>query len=151
MNNLDLEKISNTIKEILENLELRFYDFQYNSVSKILRIFIDKEGGVTIDDCKKTSMKISEILDNLDLIVSPYTLEVSSPGIERELKRPEHYKWAVGKFAEVILKDQRIRGYIRNAEESGVIIAASGAESLIPYSSILRAKVIEEIEYGKRR
>lgn len=148
----DLEQISNLIRNVLDDLGLRFYDIHFNQVSKTLRVFIDKkEGGISVDDCKKVSNIISKKIDDSDYISSPHALEVSSPGIERPLKRPEHYQWAMGKLVEIVVADKKIKGYIRNTEKNGVVVATDLGENLVPYASILKAKLVENLEYGKRR
>ncbi|MBA7515219.1 Ribosome maturation factor RimP [subsurface metagenome] len=150
--NFDLEEISNIIKDLLDDLGLRFYDIHFNEVSKTFKIFIDKkEGGITIDDCKKVSRMISETIDDSDVIIFPYSLEVSSPGVERSLKRSEHYLWAVGKLVEIDTGDKKIRGYLRNIKKNGIMVATDLGENFVPFASILKTKVVEELEYGKRR
>ncbi len=148
----DLEKISKIIRIVLDDLGFRLYDMHFNEVSKNLRIFIDREdGGVTVSDCKRVSNMISKQIDESEVMVVRYTLEVSSPGIERPLKRPEHYVWAMGKLVEIDVGDKKIRGYLRNTEKDGVVVATDRGENLVPYSAIVKAKVVEDIEYGKRR
>ncbi len=148
----DLEKISKIIRTVLDDLGFRLYDMHFNEISKNLRIFIDREdGGVTVSDCKRVSNIISKQIDESEVMVARYTLEVSSPGIERPLKRPEHYVWAMGKLVEIDVGDKKIRGYLRNTEKDGVVVATDRGENLVPYSAIVKAKVVEDIEYGKRR
>jgi ribosome maturation factor RimP len=147
----DKNIIFNAIRGILENRDLRLYDFEFNEVAQVLRIFIDKEDGVTISDCQKASAVISQELDNLNLINFKYTLEVSSPGINRPLQRPEQYQWALGKQVEIDLADRKIRGYLRNVDENGILVASAAGETSIPFPAITRAKVLEEITYAKRR
>jgi ribosome maturation factor RimP len=143
--NLDLNQIARTIDEIVKNMGLRFYDFDYNDVSRTLRVYIDKEkGSVTIGDCQKTSNIISRELDEKDLMNFPYTLEVSSPGVERVLKKPEHYAWAVGNVVEIDTGNERIKGYLRGTKKNGVIVASGKDERTVPYASIKRANVVEE-------
>lgn len=143
--NLDLKEIANTINGIITDIGFRLYDFEYNDVSQTLRIYIDREkGGVTIGDCQKISNTISRALDEKDLIGFPYALEVSSPGIERALKRPEHYAWAIGNLVEIDTGKDRIKGYLRGTEKNGIIVAAGQHEQTIPYSAIKRANVVEE-------
>lgn len=152
MDKIDLSKIETLVKKIIEPMNFRFYDIQFNDVSKTLRIFIDHEqSAVTIKDCEKISNAISEEMDRENLIDFHYTLEVSSPGIERHLKRPQHFQWARGKKAEILLKDQRIIGYIRDADEDSVTIAQDLKEIVIQFPKIIKAKIIEELNYGKRR
>jgi len=152
INNLDLENISNRIRTIIEDFGLQFYDLHYNKVSKTLRVFIDRERGeVTVNDCKQVSNLISKELETSDSFDLSYTLEVSSPGVERPLKRPEHYSRVLGKLVEIDLGDRKVTGYLRNAQPDAITVATPAGENLIPYASILKAKVVEETLYGKRR
>jgi ribosome maturation factor RimP len=152
MRKIELSKVETLVKEVIESMEIRLYDMQFNEVSRTLKIFIEREqGGVTIKDCEKVSKSISEALDRSNLIDFQYTLEVSSPGIERYLTKPEHFQWARGKLAEIILKEKKIKGYIRDADEQSVTIAQSSGEVVIHLQEIITAKISEEFEYGKRR
>ena len=143
--NLNMNEITKVIDMVIENMGLRFYDFDYNDVSRTLRVYIDKEkGNVTIGDCQKTSHNISRELDEKDLMNFPYTLEVSSPGVERILKKPEHYAWAIGNVVEIDTGQEKIKGYLRGTKKNGVIVASGKDERTIPYASIKRANVVEE-------
>jgi ribosome maturation factor RimP len=149
--NFDLENLSRMIKEVVENMNMRFYDLEFNSVSRMLRVSIDREkGGVTISDCQKISNTISRALDASDAIHFPYTLEVTSPGIERQLRRPEHYAWAIGNLVEIDTGTGKIRGFLRGTRDNGVVVAVEASESFIPYTSIKKARVIEETHHGQR-
>ncbi len=151
-NDFNVEEISNLIHKALDELGLRLYDIHFNKVSRTLRVFIDKEKkGITVEDCRKVSTMISKMIDDSDVVTFPYTLEVSSPGIERSLKRPEHYRWAMGKLVEIDIGDKKIKGYIRSIKDNGVVVATDLGEDLVPYSTVIKAKVVEDIEYGKRR
>lgn len=91
-----------TVRQLVEpyavELGLSIWDvrFEKEGASWYLRIFIDKEGGVDIDDCVDFSHAIDKPLDDADPIEQSYCLEVSSPGLERELTRPEHFKKCLG-------------------------------------------------------
>jgi len=148
--NFDLEEISNLIKSALDELGLRLYDIHFNEVSRTLRVFIDREKkGITVEDCKKVSTIISKKID--DAMAFRYTLEVSSPGIGRPLKRPEHYQWAMGKLVEIDVGNRKIKGYVRNIKDNGVVVATDVGEDLVLYSNVIKAKVVEDLEYDKRR
>ena len=84
---------------IAESLGLELWDvrFEKEGADWFLRIFIDKDGGVSIDDCVEMSHAIDKPLDEADPIEQSYCLEVSSPGIERDLKRDAHFEQSVGK------------------------------------------------------
>jgi ribosome maturation factor RimP len=149
-NDIDLAKLTRLIQATIDEMGLRFYDLEFNKVSRILRVFIDKEkGAITIQDCQSTSNALSRALDDSDMINFPYTLELSSPGIERPLKKPEHYIWATGKVVEIDTGTERIKGYLRGTRNEGIVIALGSEEKIIPYGLIKKARVIEEISHGK--
>lgn len=88
---------------IAESLDLELWDIQFvkEGASWYLRIYIDKPGGVNIDDCEQMSRAIDGPLDEEDLIAQSYYLEVSSPGIERKLVRDEHFEKKIGEKVKV--------------------------------------------------
>ena len=97
--------VTTIAKPIAERLGLILWDVRFvkEGASWYLRIFIDKPGGVTLDDCEAMSRAISDPLDEADPISQAYFLEVSSPGIERELTRPEHFEAMKGRDVSVTL------------------------------------------------
>jgi len=90
---------------IAESLELDIWDVQFVKEGAMwyLRIFIDKEGGVTVEDCEAMSRAMDAPLDEADPIDREYVFEISSPGIERELTRPEHFEYLMGEMIAVKL------------------------------------------------
>ncbi|OGO79164.1 MAG: ribosome maturation factor RimP [Clostridiales bacterium GWB2_37_7] len=85
------------------NFELVEIEYKKEGGEWYLRIYIDKEGGITIDDCQLVSEEVSELLDEIDPIDSAYIFEVSSPGIERPLKTQRDYEKSMGKLVEAKL------------------------------------------------
>ena len=83
---------------VAEELGLQLWDVRFvkEGAAWYLRFFIDREGGVTIDDCEEMSRRMDKLLDEADPIACSYCLEVSSPGVERELSRPEHFEQFLG-------------------------------------------------------
>ena len=97
----EVEKI---VEELLENTVLELVAVDYvKERDWYLRVFIDKEGGVDLDDCQDLSRKLEELLDAQDLIKTSYILEVSSPGLDRELKKPRDFQREMGKDIDVSL------------------------------------------------
>lgn len=97
----EVEKI---VEELLENTALELVAVDYvKERDWYLRVFIDKEGGVDLDDCQDLSRKLEELLDAQDLIKTSYILEVSSPGLDRELKKPRDFQREMGKDIDVNL------------------------------------------------
>lgn len=99
------EKVNNLLQDTVNSLGYSIYDVEYVKVSKdfYLRIYIDKETGIDLNDCEKVSNAISDMLDEADLIKEQYFLEVSSPGIERILRKDKHLSENIGKVIEVKL------------------------------------------------
>lgn len=97
----EVEKI---VEELLENTALELVAVDYvKERDWYLRVFIDKEGGVDLDDCQDLSRKLEDLLDAQDLIKTSYILEVSSPGLDRELKKPRDFQREIGKDIDVSL------------------------------------------------
>lgn len=97
----EVEKI---VEELLKNTALELVAVDYvKERDWYLRVFIDKEGGVDLDDCQDLSRKLEELLDVQDLIKTSYILEVSSPGLDRELKKPRDFQREMGKDIDVSL------------------------------------------------
>lgn len=99
------KKIEDLVKPIIENLGYKVYDVMYQKEGKdnYLRIFIDKEGGIDLNDCEKVNDSVNDILDEKDYIKAQYYLEISSPGLERNLRRDEQFLESIGKKIEVHL------------------------------------------------
>jgi ribosome maturation factor RimP len=92
------ERVYSLIKETVENLGVSLWDVRFlkEGASWYLRVFIDKEDSITIDDCTDVSHAIDPVIDEADPIDKSYYLEVCSCGIERELSRPEHFEKMLG-------------------------------------------------------
>ena len=99
-----VESVTNLVKPIVEQLGLSLWDVRFVKEGAMwyLRIFIDKADGVTIEDCEKVTRAVDKPLDELDPIEQNYCLEVTSPGIERELIKNEHFEEFLG--APVMIK-----------------------------------------------
>lgn len=151
MKDFELAGIQATAAKITEALGLRLYDLEFNDISRTLKVMIDKAEGISINDCTRVSAALSRELDLLDLIHGHYQLEVSSPGINRFLKRLEHYQWAVGKSVRIETAKEKITGYLRGADEESVTLATPAGEKIIPRAEIAKAQVMEDIADGKRR
>ena len=93
------EKVENLLKEKIENIGYDLYDVEYAKEGKnyFLRIYIDKPEGIDLKDCEKVNDAISDLLDEADYIKDQYFLEVSSPGIERVLRKDKHLEQNKGK------------------------------------------------------
>ena len=99
------EKVEQLVKDPIEKLGYSLYDVEYvkEGPEYYLRIYIDKESGIDLNDCEKVSNEINEILDKADYIKEQYYLEVSSPGIERRLRKDKHLEQNISKNVEIKL------------------------------------------------
>ena len=99
------ERVEELIKDKIENIGYDLYDVEYakEGPNYYLRIFIDSEKGIDLDDCEKVSNEINEKLDEADYIKEQYYLEVSSPGVERILRKDRHLEQNIGKQVEAKL------------------------------------------------
>ena len=114
------ERVEELIKDKIENIGYSLYDVEYakEGPNYYLRIFIDSEKGIDLDDCEKVSNEINEKLDEADYIKEQYFLEVSSPGIERILRKDKHLEANLERLVEIKLfkpieKQKIIQGIIK--------------------------------------
>ena len=117
----------------------------------LLRIFIDREGGVTVDDCEKVSRQVSGVLDVEDPIPGAYTLEVSSPGLDRPLRKPADFARFVGAQARIDLSlpiegRRRFSGTLKGCEAEEVSIEVDGVLHRLPLSNISKARLVPSLE-----
>ena len=115
----------------------------------LLRIYIDREGGVTVDDCEIVSRQVSAVLDVEDPIPGAYTLEVSSPGLDRPLRKQADFIRFAGERAKVELalpKDGRRRftGTLKGCEAGEVLIEVDGEDHRLPLADIDKARLVPE-------
>lgn len=133
---------------VLEELGFSLYDLEYvkEAGEYYLRVYIDKPEGISIDDCVAVSRRMNEILDREDYIDDPYTFEVSSPGIERRLRKEEHFLGAVGEEVNIRLYAPKngskdIHGILKNFKDETVLIQCDDADVVIPMTEIAAARV----------
>jgi len=150
------QKISDTVVELIqpvfEDTILELVDVTYTKEgnSWYLRIFIDKPGGVDIEDCQHISREIEQILDEKDPIPHSYTLEVSSPGLERPLKKPADYNRFSGNLANIttyapLSGKRNFRGRLLGMRGSDVVLSVNGSEIIIPFEKVADAHL--EVEF----
>ena len=126
-----------------EGMEIVDIEFRYEGSrgGKVLRLYLDKEGGPNVDDLSRVSHQLSELLDTQDVVSGTYTLEVSSPGINRPLKRPEHFARFVGKRIRVRTRDsidgrRSFLGTLQEVLENQITLKQEGAQYQIPFAVI---------------
>jgi len=150
---LSVQKLNELLQPLVEDLGYEFVGLEYNSNPKhsVLRIYIDHEDGVGIEDCETVSRETAALLDVKDPIRSQYNLEVSSPGLDRPLFRAAHYVQFAGHAAQITLfapQDGRRKfsGPILGAEETSVRIEQDGSEVALEIGNIAKARLIPDYE-----
>jgi len=113
----------------------------------MLRIYIESENGVQVDDCARVSEQVGAVLDVEEPISGEYVLEVSSPGIDRRLFRLDQYAAYAGEEIEVRLRRpfegrRKFKGILRGTEESDVVVLVDDHEYLLPFGDIDKAQLV---------
>ncbi len=142
------ETIAKLLEPFLTDSALELIDIEYRKEGKnwFLRIFIDKPGGVQLADCENISNFLSSRLDELDLIPHHYILEVSSPGIERPLRKPEDFLRYRGsrislKTHNRVQGKKNFQGVLVDYLDNQVILQTDEGDFMIPYEAISQAKL----------
>jgi ribosome maturation factor RimP len=133
----------------LLGLDLEAVDLTSAGKRRILRVAIDKDGGVTMDDIADATREVSRVLDDSDLMGrQAYTLEVSSPGVDRPLTLPRHWRRNTGRLVKVALAEgEPMTGRITQTDDDGAVLDVEGAERRLEYAEVKKAKV--QIEFKK--
>jgi len=136
-------KTEELLKPIVEANQVEIYDVEYVKEGSdfYLRIYIDKEGGVNINDCENVSRAFSEVLDREDYIDEAYILEVSSPGLGRTLKKDKHLEKSIGQEVEIktykpIDKCKEFSGILESFDEKSITISDDGKELVFQRSDV---------------
>ena len=111
-----------------------------------LRLFLDRPGGITLEEITRISRVAGELLEVHDLIPESYNLEVSSPGLTRPLKKPADYRRCVGRLVRVTTRNlwegrQVHRGFLQGVEDDRITLKVEGAQYHIPFDQIARARL----------
>ena len=147
------KNVAGTVKELIlpvaEELGLLLWDVEYvkEGTKMILRVTIDKEEGVGIEDCEKMHRAIDPVLDEADPIEGAYYLEVSSPGIERDLRTDEHILLSLGERVEVRLYapqngSKSFSGILSAYEEGEIVLETAGGELKFPRAAVSKMKTV---------
>jgi len=145
------DRLNDLIKTTTEGLGFQLWGYEYrpHSESALLRIFIEKESGISIEDCSKVSKQVGAALDVEDLIPVAYILEVSSPGIDRVLFSQEQYQRYIGQAAKIrtrtpINERRNFRGHLDKVTDTHVSIIVDKETHEIPFDLIDRTRLVME-------
>jgi len=149
-----LKQLEDILRPVVEGLGYEFWGIEFRSHGhhSKLRVFIDDaENGIAIDDCEKVSRQVSGVMDVEDPIQSEYTLEVSSPGMDRPLFRLEQYEAFIGHKVQIKLRmafegRRKFLGLIKGVEGDDVVVVVDDHEYLLPFDSIEKANIVPVFE-----
>lgn len=147
------EKLLELLEPVVESLgyEIILLEYSPNTRNALLRLYIDAPGGIGLDDCERVSKEVAGVLDVEDPISTAYSLEVSSPGLDRPLVKPAHFERFLNEQARIQLlapKNGRRRfvGWIRAANEQSVTLETDQGTVEIEYSEMERARLVPDYD-----
>jgi ribosome maturation factor RimP len=146
MNEMVAERVWEIAEPLVthEGLEMVDVEFRRESRGTILRLYLDREGGVSLDDLSRVSRQLGDLLDVHDAVPGPYTLEVSSPGINRRLRRPEHFRRYLGKRVRVrtagpVAGRRGFVGTLQSVDAEGIVVEEEAVSHRIRFIEIAQA------------
>ena len=144
-----VNKVAQLVSPTVEALGLQLWGIEHSSQGKysVLRIFIERDTGVTINDCEQVSRQVSAILDVEDPIAGEYTLEVSSPGTDRPLFTVEQFQQYCGEEVDIRMRSpidgrRKFKGMLRNVVNRVVQIEVEGSSFELPHEEIEKANIV---------
>ena len=142
------DDIWNLVEPVIaaRGMEILEIEYRRESAGWVLRIFLDADRAISVEDCAEASRIVSDLLDVADLIQTHYNLEISSPGIDRPLRRLEHFQKHIGDIIEVrtmnpIQNRRNFKGELKDASAGGLTVECDGRGYLIPIALIERARL----------
>jgi ribosome maturation factor RimP len=131
-------------------LDVEAIDLTPAGKRRLLRVAVDKDGGVTLDDIAEATKEVSRLLDETDVMgVHPYTLEVTSPGVDRPLTHPRHWRRNAGRLVKVSCRDgSTVTGRITGSDDEAASLDVDGTERRVAFADVAKAKV--QIELNRR-
>ncbi len=150
----DPKLIEETVAKALAAQQIELVDLviQHQGRKAVLQFFVDKVGGITLDDCGELTDKIDAILEMENLIDGAYVLEVSSPGVQRVLKKPEHFKRFSGQRVKIILKVPlngrgSFTGVIASADDNAFVLEDGTNQFRFEYNNLKKAHLDPVLEF----
>jgi ribosome maturation factor RimP len=147
----DSSRITEALRDPLMGLDLDLEAVEVTPAGKrrVLRIAVDKDGGVTLDDIAEATRAVSGVIDDSDLMgETAYTLEVTSRGVDRPLTEPRHWRRNRDRLVKASLADgSQVTGRVRGSDDSGVTLEVSGVEERLAYDDVSKALV--QVEFNR--
>lgn len=146
------EKLQDLIAPTVDSLGYQLVGIEYLNQGKhsLLRIYIDSEAGITVDDCSRVSHQVAGLLDVEDVVKGHYNLEISSPGLDRPIFTIDQFKRFIGHIIKIQLLTpldgrHKFRGQLRAVKNDVVIIDVDGTEFVLPVNNITKANIVPDL------
>jgi len=146
------DQLTELLDPVVTRLGYELWELEYvtRAGGGLLRLYIDSPDGISVDDCERVSRAVSEELDATDPIPNEYTLEVSSPGLDRVLRKPEHFTRFAGEhvkleMTEAINGRKRFSGRLTDVSGGEIALEVDGATLRLPIAGIHKARVAPQI------
>jgi ribosome maturation factor RimP len=145
------ERLARLVEPVVTGLGYEMLGLEFDANQRVLRVYIDSEAGIVVDDCSKVSHQLSGVLDVEDPIPGNYQLEVSSPGMDRPLFKREHFERFVGSLAKVQLLRplegrRKFKARLQGLSGDSVVLEEDGLRYEIPLDLIDKARLVPEFE-----
>ena len=136
------------VRPVIEGAGLELVDVTFGREGgrRVLRLTVDREGGVDLDTISTISEKVSRRLDVEGFEPGPYALEVTSPGVERPLRRPQDFRRAAGERIRAKTAQGVVEGRLRSADEAEIVLDVDGEERRLPFDVVSGAKTVVDWE-----
>jgi ribosome maturation factor RimP len=145
------DRLAGLLAEPIEalGLDLEAVDLSRAGKRSVLRVAVDKDGGVDMDDIAAATGEVSRVLDESDVMGGgSYTLEVSSPGVDRPLTLPRHWRRNLGRLVKIALSDgSEVSGRIVETDDAGAGVDVDGTVRPVPFAEVTKARV--QIEFTR--
>jgi ribosome maturation factor RimP len=147
------DQIEEVVTPVLSDHGLELVDIDWRPLRPrgLLRVYVDKRDGVGIRDCELASRELGDVLDAAALIEGAYDLEVSSPGLDRQLRKDREYRWAVGKRVRCWLAGGGdTRGRLTDVDPDRLVLERDGERMEVPRATVVKARLEAEVPWPRK-
>jgi ribosome maturation factor RimP len=146
------DKLNQLLEPVVSSLGYELWELEYGAGAGggLLRVYIDSPHGISVDDCERVSRAVSEQLDAADPISGEYTLEVSSPGLDRVLRTQQHFERFAGERVKLEMSQpvngrKRFAGRLTAVDRGEITVEVDGAAVQLPIAGIHKARIAPDI------
>jgi ribosome maturation factor RimP len=145
--------IEETVVPVVGDHGLELVDLEWRAIRPrgLLRLYVDKPGGVGIGDCERLSRELGDVLDAAAVIDGGYDLEVSSPGLDRQLRKEREFRWAVGKQVRCWLAGgSEVRGRLTEVTSERLVLDRDGERTELGRAAVTKARLEAEVRWPRK-